>query len=151
MYSREIDEAGAERILALPKWIEEDLLWATDGENTITTASVFAEEQIPLTWYTRYNPRTGIYTSILFWHRTCLRRLDVGKLHRNPPPIRDVVGRIHKHRWTDAARDKLAYEPPEMSLSDSVAETLKKFLVECNIELRSELRNPPSTHIRPLL
>lgn len=98
---------------------------------------------MPLEWYARFNPRTGNYTSILFWNRINLRRLDVGKIHHNPN-CQDV-GRIHKHSWTDVYHDHIAYEPGEMSRGDDISTVLKRFLVESRIELRVALRNPPVT------
>lgn len=125
-------------------------LWWQQNEygDWIMRVPVVADEQVPLEWYARFNPRTGNYTSILFWQRINLRRLDVGKLHHNPDG--QNVGRIHKHRWTDAARHHVAYEPAEMARNDEVMTTLQKFLAECGITLRVALRNPPATYQRDL-
>ena len=141
----QLTEAEAERILQLPKWVEAEPEWR-QNENGDWTARVpvLATEQMTLEWYARFNPRTDNYTSILFWHRINLRRLDVGKIHHNPDC--QNVGRIHKHGWTDAVHDHIAYEPLEISSNEDVSTTLKKFLLECRIELRVVLRNPPSTY-----
>jgi len=139
-----LTEAEAERILGLPKWIEAELRWLENEHGDwIMRTPVLADEQMPLTWYARFNPRTGNYTSILFWQQINLRRLDIGKRHHNPD-CRDI-GRIHKHRWTEAARNHVAYEPEEMSQNDDVLTTLQKFLAECGIALRVSLRHPPTT------
>jgi hypothetical protein len=144
-----LTEAEAERILHLPKWVDTELQWRqNENGDWIMRAPVLADEQIPLTWYVRFNPRTGNYTSILFWQQINLRRLDVGKRHHNPD-CRDV-GRMHKHRWTDAVRDHMAYEPGEMSQQDDVGTTLQKFLAECEVALRVPLYNPPAASQRDL-
>jgi len=144
-----LTEAEAERILQLPKWIDTEPQWQqNEYGDWIMRVPVLADEQVPLEWYARFNPRTGNYTSILFWQRINLRRLDVGKLHHNPDC--QNVGRIHKHCWTDAARNHVAYEPAEMARNDEVMTTLQKFLAECGITLRVALRNPPTTYQRDL-
>lgn len=149
MADNQITEIEAERILQLTKWIDREIQWRQDENlNWIVRAPVQSIEQLPLEWYARYNPRTGYYSCILFWHQTNLRRLDVGKLHHNPDC--QTVGRIHKHRWSDAARDHYAYEPDNMTQRDDMPAILSKFLAECNIELRASLRIPPINFQRGL-
>lgn len=143
-----LSEADSERILQLDKWIEEKFTWRRDDNgNWYVRVPVACIEQQMLEWYARFNPRTGNFTSILFWQKqTNLRRLDVGKLHPNPDGSR--VGRVHKHRLSDVHGNQLAYEPPEMSLQDDLVTTLRKFLTECNIECRVDLIAPPSSFQR---
>lgn len=143
-----IDKIEAERILQLSKWIETDPVWLQDNGHWSFRLPVWSVEQQPLEWYARYNPRNGIYTSILFWHHVNLRRLDVGKIHHNPD-CHDI-GRMHKHRLTDANHNRDAYEPLEVLVSDDVVTVLGKFLGECQIELRSTLQQPPASYRRDL-
>ncbi len=144
-----LTEAEAERILHLPKWIEAELQWRqNEYGDWMMRVPVLANEQLPLQWYVRFNPRTGNYTAILFWQHINLQRLDVGKRHHNPD-CQDV-GHIHKHRWTDAAQNRVAYEPEEMSRDDDAMTTLQKFPAECGITLRVALHNPPHGSQRDL-
>ena len=134
---------------ARPKLIETEPQWQqNENGDWVTRVSVLSAEQLPVEWYARFNPRTRNYTSILFWHRINLRRLDGGKLHHNPDC--QNVGRIHKHRWADATHNHFAYEPPEMAHSDDVVTILERFLDECGVALRVALRNPPVTSQRDL-
>lgn len=139
-----LGESEAERILTLEKTIRIKLHWQRDEHgNWFVRVPVECKETRNLEWYARYNPLSGNYTSILFWQKqTIIRRLDIGKSHQNPDGTR--VGRLHKHRLTDKYGDRVAYEPPEMSLVDDMVTTLGKFLEECNVEPRVNMLAPPT-------
>ncbi len=73
-----------------------------------------------------------------------LRRLDVNGSHGNrTPPREQWTRRTHKHRWTQAHGDAVAYTPaevPNVPLGNvtgrQLREVFEAFLVECHIETR---------------
>jgi hypothetical protein len=77
-----------------------------------------------------------------------LRRLDVNGSHTNRTPPRERwVQRTHKHVWTEAHHDAVAYTPddiPAVALGNVTGEHLREvfeaFLVECRIETRGAYR-----------
>lgn len=83
-------------------------------------------------------------TVYLMYENEQLRRLDVNGTHTN----RTANGeqwrdRTHKHRWTEAHRDAVAYTPadvPAVPWSDVTGRHLRDvfeaFLRECHIEMR---------------
>lgn len=44
-----------------------------------------------------------------------------------------MVEGVHKHRWTEAHGDRVAYQPGEFAETDSLRAVLEKFLLECHI------------------
>ena len=67
---------------------------------------------------------------------------DHGQDHRNPDG--NLIGEKHKHRWSDAHRDKQAYVPPDITAppSDPVL-VWSQFCLECRIEHEGTLAPPP--------
>jgi hypothetical protein len=72
-----------------------------------------------------------------------LRRLDVNGSHTNRTPDREQwTRRTHKHRWSEAHRDAVAYTPagiPDVPLSDVTSQlrgVFEAFLAECHIQTR---------------
>jgi hypothetical protein len=55
--------------------------------------------------------------------------LDLGKAHKNPDGTR--VGDTHKYRWTEEFKDKLAYEPEDITATpDNTLEVWQQFCQE---------------------
>jgi hypothetical protein len=77
-----------------------------------------------------------------------LRRLDINGSHTNRTPPRERwVHRTHKHMWSEAHHDAVAYRPsdiPAVALGDMTGEHLREifegFLAECHIEPRGAYR-----------
>jgi hypothetical protein len=73
-----------------------------------------------------------------------LRRLDVNGSHANRTSDHEQwMNRTHKHRWSEAHRDAVAYTPediPSIPWSDvtgrHLREVFEAFLAECQIEMR---------------
>src|SRR5207244_1162438 len=68
--------------------------------------------------------------------------LDMGKHHRNPD--RSVVGRVHKHEWTEQFRDARAYEPPDITVPvDQPVQVWAQFCAEAKIRHNGVMVVPP--------
>lgn len=86
-----------------------------------------------------------------------LRRLDVNGSHTNRTHDREEWrGRTHKHRWTEAHHDALAYTPDEVPAvpfanvtGQHLREVFEAFLAECHIQTRGAYswRDPALTSI----
>jgi len=69
--------------------------------------------------------------------------LDMGKAHHNPQC--DSVGETHKHRWTEAFRDKQAYEPDDITAPvDDVITAWSQFCTEARIQHKGTMASPPA-------
>ena len=72
-------------------------------------------------------------------HRENIRRLEFNKPHGNPGTLpKQVVGKLHKHKWTDAYGDEWAYEPTDIENPWDPRRSLGNFLSECNIEFKAD-------------
>jgi hypothetical protein len=77
-----------------------------------------------------------------------LRRLDVNGSHGNRTPPREQWNRrTHKHRWTEAHHDAVAYTPdgiPAVPVTNATGRHLRvvfeAFLAECHVETRGAYR-----------
>jgi hypothetical protein len=100
------------------KRIDQDILWQEDEDRSPGVefrVPVNSDSGFPIFikgWYNR-EAQTLSYSLI---HRGVGRiyGLDLGKDHHNPSC--DYVGEKHKHRWSDAVRDKDAYMPPDITI-----------------------------------
>ena len=95
------------------KRIEGDIAWREDPERSPARefrAELRSEAGWPIFVAARFNPCAGTLTYALI-HRGAGRiyGLDLGADHHNATCHR--VGEKHKHRWTEAFRDKEAYVP----------------------------------------
>ena len=72
-------------------------------------------------------------------------RLDVGTDHRNPKDKKHI-GKLHKHKWTPAYKDKYAYVPDDITAGvNDVVKIWKEFCAEAKITHDGTLSEP--THI----
>lgn len=83
-------------------------------------------------------------TAYLMYEGEHLRRLDVNGSHTNRTPDRERWrSRTHKHTWTEAHHDAVAYTPtdiPQVPIgvvtSDHLRDVFEGFLTECGIATR---------------
>jgi len=62
----------------------------------------------------RYNPDAGKLSYTLVYEGVGrIYALDLGADHRNPDGA--LVGRTHKHTWTEEFRDRRAYAPSDIT------------------------------------
>ena len=74
--------------------------------------------------------------------------LDIGTDHRNPKQ-NGYVGKLHKHTWKNAYKDKFAHVPDDITASaNEVVKAWEEFCVEAKITHDGTLAEP---FITPLL
>ena len=135
------------------KTIEGDLAWSDDEDHSPAIefrAEVRSEAGYPLFVVGRYNPMAGTLSFAII-HRGAGRiyGLDLGADHHNPTCQR--VGEKHKHRWTEAFRDKEAYVPDDITESqDHPVSVWAQFCKEANIRHDGMLTAPVIQEELPL-
>ena len=83
-----------------------------------------------------YNSRTKNLSYTLVWAGCRIRSLDVGG-PPHPNPDGQLLESPHKHRWTDAAKDRSAYSPDDITATDREG-ILIQFLAESNIRFEGQ-------------
>ena len=79
--------------------------------------------------------------TIISSERGRIYALDMGKPHRNPD--RMVVGRTHKHYWTETDKSDWAYEPDDITApSNRPTEVWRQFCQEARIS-HNGIMHPP--------
>lgn len=96
-----------------------DIEWQDDEDHSPARefrAEVSSEAGYPLFVNGRCNPKAGTLSYTLVHRRVGrIYGLDLGAEHHNPDC--NLVGEKHKHRWTEACRDKQAYVPGDITAS----------------------------------
>lgn len=129
------------------KAIDGDIQWAEDDDHSPSVefrADVQTTQGDPLIVRGSFNALAGTLSYVLL-HRGSGRiyALDMGKDHRNPS-TGQLVGEIHKHRWSEAFRDKEAYVPPDITApSTRPVEVWAQFCAEARIVHNGTLQAPP--------
>lgn len=131
------------------KRIEQDLTWCDDEDHSPAVefrAEVKSAAGYPLFLVGRYNQKAGTLSFALL-HRGAGRvyALDLGADHHNPTC--DHVGEKHKHSWTEAWRDKMAYAPEDITAPwNRPVEVWRQFCAEARIQHSGTLPAPPTEH-----
>jgi hypothetical protein len=99
------------------KRVSSDITWFDDEDHSPSVefrVEVDTDAGYPLFIRGSYNTLAGTLTYALI-HRSFgrIHGLDLGKDHHNPDCT--YVGEKHKHRWSEAQRDKEAYAPPDIT------------------------------------
>jgi len=132
---------------------EADLLLTKDPNHSPARefrVAVQSDPGWPLFVVGRYNPRAGTLSYALI-HRGAGRiyGLDLGADHHNPTCER--VGEKHKHRWTEAFRDKEAYVPQDITAPcDQPIAVWEQFCREANIDHQGHMHAPMRQEELPL-
>jgi hypothetical protein len=135
------------------KRIEGDISWKPDPEGSPGLefrAEIVSDTGWPLFAKGRYNPRSGKLTYVIV-HPNAGRiyGLDLGAEHHNPDC--NDVGDPHKHRWTEAFRDKQAYIPDDITGRwDDPVTVWQQFCTEANIRHNGRMLQPPVQEELPL-
>ena len=104
----------------------------------------------PIVVVGRFNAYAGTLSYALI-HRGAGRiyALDLGADHHNPTCQR--LGEKHKHRWTEAFRDKEAYVPADITATwDNPVEVWRQFCAEAGIVHDDQMRPPQIQEELPL-
>lgn len=141
-----ITQQEFETILAdSTKHIDGDIEWREDADHSPARefrVELQSESGWPIVVVGRYNPFAGTLSYVLV-HRNAGRiyGLDLGADHHNPTCQR--VGEKHKHRWTEAYRDKEAYVPGDISAPwNRPIEVWQQFCSEAKIDHRGQMHAP---------
>ena len=128
------------------KRIERDIAWQEDEDHSPSLefrAEVASDSGWPLFVRGSFNPLIpALSFALILQNAGRIHALDLGKDHHNPECTQ--VGETHKHRWTEALRDKEAYVPADITApaSDPVA-VWRQFCAEARIAHRGTLPKPP--------
>jgi hypothetical protein len=128
------------------KCILADIAWSADEDHSPAVeffVNVENSPGYPLIVRGSFNHEAETMTFALV-HRGVGRiyGLDLGKEHKNPSDNK-LVGELHKHRWTDAYRDKVAYRPDDITAGvDDPVEVWKQFCQEAGINHAGTMRHP---------
>ena len=87
---------------------------------------------------------TSVYSfALIFNNAFRIRGLDVNGSHSNKHTNTEKwVAKIHKHKWTNPCRDRLAYTPTDITAVDIYGK-LKQFCAECGLQCSAELAKLP--------
>lgn len=146
----QVDESEVQAIIGdATKSIDSDLVWSEDedhGPRIEFRAELSSAAGHSLMVVASYNRESRVLGYHIV-HRGLGRRiygLDLGRQHRNPDGHR--VGETHKHRWTDAAQDRWAYAPSDITASaDDPVAVWRQFCAEASINHRGTLQAVPWT------
>jgi hypothetical protein len=135
------------------KIIEGEIRWSDDDDHSPAVefrADVSSEAGYPLFVRGSYNALARTLSYVLI-HRAWGRiyGLDMGKEHHNPTC--DLVGDLHKHRWSELFRDKEAYVPKDITapVTDPVA-VWRQFCSEARINHAGTMQAPPARQLELL-
>ena len=141
-----LEENEATRVLASKKRINQDIRWSKHPGYQQFSVDVLSEEaDYEMSLVGSVTEATGYFKLNLYVGSQPIAMLHRGKTHHNPNCER-LKASVHKHRWTDAHRERQAYVPDDIDLS-SWETTLRGFLRECNIEFEAQF-TPPSVQRR---
>lgn len=119
------------------KCVVGDIRWSEDEDHSPSLEFRMDVESVagyPIFVRGSYNPLIHTLSYVLI-HKQIGRvyALDMGKDHRNPSD-HQLVGEKHKHRWTQAYRDKDAYVPADITAASHEPLTVwKQFCAEANL------------------
>ena len=142
-----LTQAEIDALVADPeKVIDGDIPWLQDEDHSPSVefrAEVRTTSGYPLFVRGSYNPLIGALTYALILKPVGrIYGLDMGKDHHNPSCQR--VGDLHKHRWTEAQRDKEAYVPADITASATEPVAVwQQFCAEAGIRHLGQLGTVP--------
>jgi hypothetical protein len=136
-----LDEDQAAQALTAAKRINQDIIRRKRKGYQEFTADVLSEEvEYEMSLKGVVTEATGYLKLNLFVGAQAVAMLHRGKVHHNPGCER-LAAPVHKHRWSDADREKGAYVPADVDPS-SCESTFRSFLKECNIEFSGHFALP---------
>ena len=150
-----LSDAEFEAILANnTKSIEGDIVWQEDEDHSPSVefkVQVETDRGYPLFMKGTFNPLIpAISYALISKTSGRIYALDLGKGHKNPDGTR--VGDTHKHRWSEAFKDKQAYEPSDITASaDDPVQVWQQFCLEATIQHNGHMLPPPPVQVNLFL
>lgn len=122
----------------------EEPLWRVQGGSLKMTAPVANSQDLDLQLVATSNPRTGRYSFGLIYPAAnqALRRYCSSGMHRNPGERRSSIRGPHKHNWSAATEDHVAYVPTDIT-ADTISGRARQFLQECRVTCTVDIPEPP--------
>jgi hypothetical protein len=103
---------------------------------------VISQTKYPILVRGWYNPAIPTLSYVLIHLNNRIYALDMGKEHPNPSGV--IMGKKHKHRWSERFRDKEAYIPPDITASiDDPIGVWQQFCKEAGITHNGVMLPPP--------
>jgi hypothetical protein len=141
-----------ETLLAdITKQINGPIEWEEDKDHYPSVefrVEVISQPKYPIFVKGSYNQLAQTLTYALIHARYGrIYALDLGKDHHNPTC--SYVGRKHKHRWTEAFRDKEAYVPDDITaLINDPVDVWSQFCQEVFLTHNGVMYPPPWIQLR---
>lgn len=131
------------------KRIDENIAWAEDN-NTLWLkfrADIITTNDDDLFVQGSFNPTIYSLSYHLIYRSVGrIYGLDMGKDHRNPDG--NLIGDLHKHRWTEEYRDKQAYRPSDITAAATApVEVWQQFCEEAGIVHNGVMYSPPEIQL----
>jgi len=152
-------ELDVDDIVAENKIIKERLIWKQENSTVYVIEPIEVKSKIhnSIIFQVRHSPNK---LSLVLRDPTTrpsqiFRRYDTCPLHRNPSG--EILPPGHKHKWTDAFEERVAYMPnPPINPptnGEEIYQAIVDFLDECNINLEQGVENypKPDAHVQRTL
>lgn len=129
-----------------PNRIEGDIVWSNSATSPhqMEFSKPIIHHSGSESWqvFGAYHRQTAkLSFTIVSSERGRIYSLDMGKTHKNPD--RRVVGRTHKHYWTETDQSDWAYEPADITApSNRPTEVWRQFCQEAGIS-HNGIMHPP--------
>lgn len=128
------------------KKVEIDIRWKEDDDHSPTQefmVDILNAQGLPVVLKGTFNGLAKSLSFVVLLKGTGrIYALDLGAEHRNPD-TRELVGRKHKHKWTDAHRDKWAYCPEDITETvENISGVWQQFCAEVRLVHNGTFYNP---------
>ena len=132
------------------KSIQGDIIWQENSNHNPSRrfrVDIDSQMNYPIFLAGSYHPITnGLTYAIIHKIVGRIYALDMGQDHRNPDG--NMVGEIHKHRWTVDYQIRYAYIPQDITAdSRNPVEVWKQFCDEAKITHQGYMHDPPPYQI----
>ena len=127
------------------KRIDGDISWSEDEDHSpaqVFRSAIHSDSGETLHINGWYNPYAGrLSFTVLRQGTGRIYGLDLGVSHGRQNPSGTYAK--HKHRWTEARKDKNIYDPPDITASaERPVEVWRQFCVEARIKHEGTLHEP---------
>lgn len=147
-----LTDAEVQKILQIPKVVNEDVVWHLTPNQSWAKCELNVENKLKtnLKLYLNWNcDEPSLFSFSLIQNNAYrIAGLDFNGSHKNQHTDDKVwKGETHKHRWTEKCRDSWAYTPENITNKD-IREVFKIFCKECNIEFKGKFSLLPSRQMQ---
>jgi hypothetical protein len=142
-----ITKADCDKIIALPKEIDQDIHWSIKENAAWAEATLPVKCEWPGSLELRITVNTDLPSkyslTVLLNQVYRIKGLDVNGSHSNKCTDKKIwISQTHKHDWSEACPDGHAYTPADIT-GTTIETALNQFCKECNIIFRGTFRPVP--------